>query len=349
MKLRVKRLVPFIIILIVFLFIFFPIRFSYTIRVPGQIVPAWEWIVYKSPDGSFVHTLYNHRENVLKRYDVVQLERGDISRFELSPEIFQKKFITKGDTIGRFFSNELERQLARLRGELLVEERSVLLYMTGEKPSLIEEARQYLDYAKRMAEEQDRILSREEELYKQDLISEEQYELTKTTAELYRINVKQAEARLRTVLTGAKQEQIEYTRARVQALKDEIKVLEMRKKDLVFVSPISGKILLSPSPDTILVLVDTSSYVVKMLVEFRDFPYLSVQAPLNFKIPYTNKVIHTYLDQLGAAIRFINGRQFVMASAVVKADDFIPGMIVRCAIKSRPITILDFIKKLFYP
>ncbi len=114
------------------------------------------------------------------------------------------------DTIAVVYSNEIERQIENLKGQIISAKASLSLNLSGEKQAIIEQENKVLEYAIKQADEQKKILDRMKIMFDKGLVSLEEYEIVKGNYDLNNINIAISKARLLTVETGAKQEQIEF-------------------------------------------------------------------------------------------------------------------------------------------
>ena len=332
---------------VTFLLILIFVKVSFRIKSPGQILPIKEWLLTRSADGNFIQTLINHQFNVIEEYRVVQIERGDVIQFQLNPRVYQKGIITRGDTVGIFSSNELERELARLRGELEVENSTLDFYLSGEKPSIIEEAKQRLEYARKNVEEQEKIYQRQKDLYQKGLISQQEYELIQSALELYKIEVNRAQAQLSVVTSGAKESQIKFSQNRIQALQDEITTLKNRLNHFTITAPISGKLVHSNTSDTVLIILDTTSFVIKMAIKIQNLEDTDHDSRVNIHLLDSDLNIITKLSNLDNAVHLINGRQVVYGTAFIDSQKTMihPGSLTECSIEGHRISLLNYFLK----
>ena len=230
--------------------------------------------------------------------------------------------------------DEIERQIVRLKGELAATKALLLMSMSGEKESILSEAQQQLNAAKMQDKMHQIILKRQEELYTQKLISQEEFETEQTKAKIYSANVGIAEAKLQTVLSGAKNEQIGYIQSQVKALEQEILIYEKRFSDFNLISPISGTVFRVFSGDTLLIVKDTT-YVIFLPIEWRNRHYIKVKQDVDLKIPDVNVNLKATILELGKNVRTINGNQVMIATAIIKGDsgELAPGLVVQSSIK----------------
>ena len=262
----------FILIVVVLL----PVKIPYTINPPGKILPVREWIVIKGSDGRLITQLKNNQCGTIDNYSVSQFERGDAVQFKLKSNIVSGAYVSANDTIAAIYSNEIERQYTQLQGELGVAMASLEVSRTGEKVSVINEERNLLEYRKEQMEESKKQFERTEVLFSKNLVSQEDYEIAKSTNELNKINVKISETHLQSLITGSKPEQLDYIRAEISSLKNQIRILQKRFENYTLISPVNGIVNQIYSGDTILVISDTSAYVIISPVKWKERNYIAL-------------------------------------------------------------------------
>ena len=115
-----KTLIIWIAILsIIGITLLLPIKISYNLFVRGKILPANEWIIYKGSDGRLTSQLINYKTGINQSYDVTLFDRGDALQFEFNPSLASGTSIEKNDTSAVIYSNENERQIENLKGEIM--------------------------------------------------------------------------------------------------------------------------------------------------------------------------------------------------------------------------------------
>jgi hypothetical protein len=337
--------------LLVLLFVL-PIEIPYKIRTAAKVVPAREWILRRSTEGSILVSLHNHRSGMVEKYTAAQIERGDAIRFAFDSRLKSEDRIAKGDTIGSIQSNEVKRQLARLKGELIQARASLNLYRSGEKEPIIEEADRQVALAKERTSLQKKIAQRQEQLYKNDLISQEDSEIAGNLARIYELETEIAEAELKTAKTGAKPEQVDFIQAQIQSLEDEIKVLQERQQQFTLLSPIDGRINRILSNDTLLIVSDTASVLI-MPLKLQYFPEVEVGSAVELSANNGAPPIRGQISRIDRNATVLNGEQVLSAVATLDESktDLPSNIIVSCSIMTQKLTpgeyILRFIKSIF--
>jgi hypothetical protein len=331
------------------IFLLLPIKIPYSIKAPGKILPAKEWIVSKGPDGRLITVLKDNLLGISKNYSVSQFERGDAIQFSLRPGISSGKMINEKDTVATIYSNEIERQFIQLKGELEVAKASLTAYMTGEKQSVVKEEKERLEYMKKQAEEQRKVFKRLETLYQKNLASQEEYEISRGTSELNDINIAIAEAHLQSIETGVKKEQIDFIRSQIQSLQKQIDVLQKRFKDYTLISQISGVATRILSSDTLLVISDTAEFVVLIPVKWEERNNLSANQKVILKTPDSSIKQDATLVRIDKSIHQLNGGQVFLVIALFNSNhiDFLSGLMIQCSIQCEPVRPIEYITRIF--
>ena len=337
-----------VVLLLVILFVL-PIKLPYSFSAIGRLNVAEEWIILKGRDGQLITMLKDLRTGVLKNYSVTEFERGDNARFTFNPNIKVGMTISKSDIIGSISSNELEIRLTSLKGKLLVTEALLNHNLSGEKESLIKEAEENLVYLRKKAELEKKIYFRQEKLFEKNLISEEEYDISKNTIELNLIEVAIAVTQLRSVSTGEKSEQIDFIKSQIIALKNEITVLEKRAANFILTSPINGFVKGVQIGDTLLVIADTSQYVLTVQVPLDKYKYITKVPGAHVTIPFHNKDADATLGSINNSVQYFSSRPVVIATAIVNktSNNFIPGLLVKCNIECEEIELSEHLKRIF--
>lgn len=144
-----------------FLFVYNPM-ISFRTKTKMVIHPTEEWELCKTIDGNLISVHKNHRKNYVQNYAVTEFQRGDAVRFVLNPKIFDKEQLTIGDTIGYVYSNEEQRRLIQLLGQLGVLSAELEFHTTGQKPEDVLFAERKLILAQQELETQRKLMRRSE-------------------------------------------------------------------------------------------------------------------------------------------------------------------------------------------
>lgn len=345
-----KSLIFWIIILsIVIIFLFLPIKITYNLSVKGKILPANEWIIYKGTDGRLTSILTNYKTGINNSYDVTLFDRGDAMQFALKDFLSSGVQVNQNDTIGNIYSNEIERQIENLKGLIVSSKASLSLNLTGEKQAIIEQENKTLDYAIKQADEQKKILDRLEVLYNKELASREEFEIAKGTYDLYLINIEVSKARLKAVETGAKQEQIGLIKSQISAFEKELQVMEKRFKSFTITSPITGIVNRKTNSDTLMIIMDVTEFVLICPVKVSDKKYISNNTSVDIYVDGEKQDVKTSVYEIDQDVKIINGLQMITVASKIEGltDQLLPSLMVDCRIKTGELSPLEYIGRIW--
>lgn len=323
-----------------------PIRIPNGLEVSGRVLPVQAWLLTRDPNGHLVATLHSHRAGAVVAYTAANVERGDLVDLSVDPALLQRGHVAAGDTVGVLLSGEGVYALAQLAGQLLTAEATVRLYETGEKAPLIEEARQRLLRLEEEHTRQAKAVARQQELHARALIPDEELELGTSTLRQMALAVAEAQAHLEAVQTGARPEQVALARAQVQALRDEMQALRQRLARNTFVAPISGPILHTASPDTLLTVADTSGYVVVLPVRWEDRARVAVGQEV--RIHTDAGTVSARIVHRDPAARLFGESAWLLVTAEVVGSPgglLTPGLRVRCTVPAAPLSPLAWVRE----
>lgn len=333
--------------------IYCPIKFTYIVYSTGKVFPTYEWVLGRTYDGRITETIKNNQLGLISSYAGKEFQRGDVFDFYINPEINDKQFVERGETIGILNSTELMRQINQLKGEREVEKALLKVYSTGQKIQTIKEAETNLTLAKERFSIQDKLISRQSELFKDSLISPQQYDIAKNDYELSKINLALAEAQIKTLSTGEKPEQIKFIIEKIENLTGQISSLESRKEALQIKAPFAGLIQRKKggvsSVEVLANIVDTSSYIIVTPIKIKEFKNLAKGQKCILKLFNTDCEMEATICHIDNAIQIIGGKQAIYVTAKIdkKCLGVYPGIFAQTNIECGEYTIIDYSKLLF--
>jgi hypothetical protein len=325
------------------LLLLLPISVPMSINVPCKINPAKIWIVQLGNDGNVATTLYNSLSGSMDNYFSAVPERGDSYVFKLTKNP-SANWVEKGDTIGIIRSNLLSQQLAALNGRLKTSRSNLNVLMTGEKESLIKQARQQLNAAIENAEYSKKLFDRKKELFDKDLISYEENELYRTQAKQAEIDVAAKRAYLESIETGGKQEQINLVRNEINAIEQELNVVHDKIKSFIIVTPIEGNVNSYNSADTVLT-VSSSDNVLFIPIAWRYHTLLVEGMDVSLNIPGGENVNYSVSRITNDIQRFNNEQVLTLIATTKEKDIFLPeNLWTTCSLYFGDVSLWEFIK-----
>lgn len=240
------------------------VRVTYSVTGKGKFMPENEYTLIRTVEGNLISSIKNNRHNTTSDFDVTEFQRGDVVGFKLNEEIVNNRYVTKGDTLGFISSNEEQRNLIQLKGELEVLRAQLEFHTTGQKPEDVLVAAEQRDLANQQLETQRKLMERTRNLIRDGVISDQEFEIEENVLKVRELEAKIAEANYLSVSTGEKPEQEKLVRAQIEALIWQIDQIESRLEYFTITAPFSGRVnfpRLTLVEGEILTISDTSKVV----------------------------------------------------------------------------------------
>ncbi len=241
-------------------------------------LPGTEYSLIRSVDGNLVSSHIDHVHNAVNDFNVTEFQRGDVVAFRLNDGLIERRSVSKGDTLGFILSNEEQRNLIQLQGQLDVLNAELEFFTTGQKPEDVMLAKEAWQLATQELRTQEKLMNRTRTLISDGVISTQEFEIEENQLKVKQLEEKIAEANYLSVTTGEKPEQEKLIRARIDALRMQTAQIENRLNFFTITAPFSGKINFPRNPaekGTILTLTDTSIVVGVMPVRLEEYAYVS--------------------------------------------------------------------------
>ncbi len=344
MKYR-KTVLVISLVLLLLLIIFFPFSIPLTVETPGKLLAKKLWLLEKNLNGNISATVYNNNMGRVDQYFSTLPERGDTFQFNLIKT--NTMTVSKGDTIAVIHSNLLSRQFAQNKKKLEVSKAKLKILLSGKKESLIREAEQKLNAAREKYTFLVKSAERKKELFQKGLLAIEDFEMAESEMRLGLIDVEEKEARLVTVKTGAKAEQILLVKNEISGYEQEYEILKEKQNQLVIKSPINGDKTYFFSSDTIL-SIQTAKKVLMIPLNWEYKALCDIGS--SGEILDENKTIFD-VTNINSNIYNFNNKQVV---TVIAKPDFIQTSLptnlwVMCQLNLGNVSLIDYLKwKLLY-
>lgn len=330
-----------------------PIKVDYKIYSTGKIFSGKEWILERNSEGHITSTIKDNLQGVISFYGNKEVQRGDVYDFQMEPEILTKKFIAQGEKIGSLQSNNLERLIVELEGQLQVEKALLGVYSTGEKTEMVAEAQTNLNLAKEKFEIQKKLIERKKKLFSDSLIAPQEYDLAMNEYEVSKINYELAQARVQTISTGEKPQQLKYSMEKIASLENQIKTLRAKVNALAISSPFSGLMVRKKTNSNMLEIlanvVDTSTYIVIAPVQLKELKYMNIGGKCFLRPLSSDCIMEATITHIDNGIQVVNGKQAVYVTAMIekRCPEILPGIIAQISFSCGKLTILEYIERFF--
>jgi hypothetical protein len=348
LSLSAKRYVAISLVLLLLIIPFLPIRVSYTFDGIGRIYPTQEWILEKGTNGGLSSTLHNHRDGIIGEVTNYQFERGDIARVNLSQEILDQGFVSKGDTLAKINSFLLEQNLTVLQNRLRVEKARLKRDRAGDKPPVIAEARRALEFATERRRLAEINFERQRVLYDSAVISLEEFQQAENAFSLADIQVKINESELASAEIGEKPEEIELTITRIKALENDIAFLKSKRQGYQIVAPTSGKITENTLPLQVVSIVDTQAWIIVIPVELQHQDMVAPGKKVQVSLPGENNSVEANIISVSRKVEILDSRQVFLVRAAIEstAGSVYRGTLTSCKFDGGKIILREYLARI---
>jgi hypothetical protein len=332
-----------------------PSVIPYTVQTSSMVLPVSEWTLSRAQNGDLVSTLKDNRTGKLSAFSASVFQRGNQANFQLNPNLYQRAYLNKGDTVASLFSNQDHEQLVQLQGQLAVQKAELQLDNVGQKPTDVESRFNEVALAKQELATQRLLTDRTVALYQDSLASRQEYEVAINKLRVRELNVQTMTANYKSAATGERPEQLQVIRTRIRSLQQQIHQIQHTLKDLTLTSPVSGTVLLkkapvSPAEEVVVAVADNSAYVMLLPVRYSERDYVQLKQKVEVAITGTTQTASGEIIGIDNAVQLVDGRQafFVTALVTEKNLPLVPGMVIKTTVWCQPISLKDHIARVVH-
>ena len=291
------------------------VPFPRYLKAPCVLLPLYEWTIYQPESDKIITKLTNNDKGVTEQFTTFQYNRPDVVNFQLVKELEVGKSINKGDTVAQILSLEEQLELSRLIAEFNKTENTISSLKAGEKPALIKEAEQALEYANSQKLAFLPQLARRRELFKNGLITQEEFEIAETEFNLLAINEKIQKTTLDGLTSGVKQERTAIAESELAGLQKQIELSLEKSKTHKFISPINGLFSKSLDSSIFINIVQIDTLVVHIPIPIEKSHYLA--AGQNVTLVSLNYKLNTELVLQSPIAQHIAGKPFIISGGII--------------------------------
>lgn len=324
-----------------------PVQVPYTVSGTGILLPAQEWMLVRDQDGSVGTILRDNIFSSLRSVDVFRFERGDAVRYRLDPAIGVRSSVAAGDTVLRIRSNETERMLAALSGQVAAAESAVSFYASGEKDAIVARAeRNHARYVEEV-EQAGREVDRLRRLNDGRVVAERDLEEAESRLHVLEAQAAMANAELTAATTGAKDEQLDLARSEADARRGEMAAVSERLDLMTIRTPISGVAVRSFGADTLLTVRDTTAAVLALPIPWKEAYHLHTDQTVRVRMRNVPVTMDGRLVGLDRTVRRLQGAQVVMATVLVDhpPPETLVGAVARGDIEAESVRLFEYARR----
>jgi hypothetical protein len=333
-------------VLILLLIVTIP-EFPYTVKNPCYFAAQVEWSLIQTEPDKFLSTIYRNDLNRMESLLLLQFDRQDFVQFNMKKSILEGITVRKGDPIARLQSSENELMLSNLLGELRQARANLAAAASGEKPAIQDEAQKAVEYARLELKAFQDQFQRKKQLYEQNLISEEEWTVVKSTHDLYRKNVNLQQARLAAVQTGAKPQEIESLESDIARLRDQIDIMRRKMSMGEIHSPLSGMVS-NLVKDSLLCKVNKAdTIVIQVPVRTSEKIYITTGMIIDYHTMEDRQNKNSRVGRISSHSTIINGQPMVIVSGIIPNKDgsIQPGTTGFAKIQCENITLIEHLRR----
>ena len=257
----------------------------FTVSAPCNLVPLAEWSITNPQPEVFMTKFTSHNPPYVENVRLFQFERPDFVTLSFEPSVRPGTRIQENEIIGSLQSTENSIRFEKLQGELQVTRANLTVVISGAKESEIQEAGQALQYARAEAEAYEPVLKRNRNLFKRELISEQDLDLTEAQYRLLKLNETIAEAQLKTMQTGAKKEETEVIRTQIDDIETRLNTIRNKRAAMVIQAPLGGTVIGRTTEFSIYTIANLDTLVARIPVEEQKIKYIRKGLPVYVTIP----------------------------------------------------------------
>jgi HlyD family secretion protein len=151
--------------------------------------------------------------------------------------------VVQGQIVALLDKTELEQEVAMLRASAEVTHGALAELEAGTRPEEVDQAVAGLEIAKAEAVRLQNEFVRQQELFKQKVISPREFEAAEAASRMSSAKVQESEARLALLKKGPREETIGAARARLEQARQAVALAETRLRDATLTSPLTGIVM----------------------------------------------------------------------------------------------------------
>lgn len=293
---------------------FVPFGIPYTTNTKALVQPVRQFELSRNAQGNLITHTRDNRTGAVASYSIAEFRRGDAVQFNLRPALHDGRRVQAGDTLGALYSNEEQGRLVALSASLDVLQAELAFFSTGQKPEDVAFAEAELRLTAQELATQRKLTDRSEILIRDSIISQQEYDIAHNELKVKELAYQIAEARLASIQTGEKPEQVQLIESRIEATRRQLAQAQERINFFTLLAPFDGTVVMErgfTTSDLVLRIIDDSQYIgtAPLLLHDRDF------------FEAGNKVEVTSYGKSegvkGEILRFDNASQQVNGKAVV--------------------------------
>jgi hypothetical protein len=318
-----------------------------TVETFSEVLPKEKWLLTRGSNGQVISSMIDFTKGYTVNYSLNQFERGEFVSLDYVFNKDGRKYVSKGDTLVNIISTYVQERIISAAGDLAIAKATLKSNSAGEKEALIKEAQARLEYNAKQIEDQKIMVGRVQTLREKGLGSEVEYETQKWMLDLYEVERGIYQSQLDNLTTGVKKEERELLATQVNSLESTLNIIKDRMTKLAVVSPLSGRLGIVFSPDTLMSIINDKEVVLHTAIKTRDINLFKAGQNISLKFGDRDKRITGEVLSISREVDIINGEQVAFASILIDNSDgkLMSGMVIENYIEIREMTFWEYLIK----
>ena len=229
-------------------------RLGYDGHVISRTTKRIVWLVILTLGGVSLF-VFNMELKVSGPFTILPIHNADI-RAEVEgiiEEVFvdEGAMVKKGDLLARLSDRDYRAELRKVASEIDEKEAQLKLLLAGPRTEEIELAKTLVTKAEERIKYAARRVEMDGKLFADKLVSQRDYEDSKEILVVRQKELQEAQDRLRVLLAGSREEEIEANQAEIRRLKAQRAYFEEQLTSLDIISPIAGVVATHKLKETV--------------------------------------------------------------------------------------------------
>jgi len=166
---------------------------------------------------------------------------------------------------------------------------------------------------------------------------------------LNKLKVEIAKANVETLKSGTKVEYLDYIKAQIAKLDKDIDILNSRLNEYTILSPVRGIVYHMFSGDTLVIIGDTTEYVLHIPIPWRDRNRVFASQNVKLTVPDVDEINEASILKLDKKVYPLNNDQMFLGVATVENRNgrLMSGLPVACSIECDKVLLKDYLNEVF--
>jgi len=229
------------------------------------IDPGRHWKLTEMRPGSYKTVTDDLLAGELRHYRVYQFDRPSFVDFSLAADT-RGDLVSAGDVLATANSTSLAIELIERQTDLAEARAELAILKSGSKSTVLKRA----ELSIRLAESELAAYlvqyDRQKNLYEEEILSSEDWEIFESRLDLLNLDVEIARAKLEELSTGSTPEKIEQSLTSISSLEKELAAVQEMVEALDIRTPIGGHLSLKERTGSLLSVTDNDSMIARILI-----------------------------------------------------------------------------------